>query len=85
MTIGAADRGAVNNPDLTGRAIENAEQRVDSAMHLVREALDGLAAHLRKYPDSQVGDIPPRVRQALCDALTSYDDVNGFFVRVSRG
>jgi hypothetical protein len=75
----------VDNPHFTGHAIDRAEQRVDIAVRLVREAHDGLAAHLRKHPDSHVNSIPLSVRQALSDALTSYDDVNGLLVRVRCG
>jgi hypothetical protein len=75
----------VDKPDLTDHAIVRAEQRVDSAVRLVREAHDGLAAHLRRHPDSHVDSIPLSVRQALSDAVTSYDEVNGFLVRARRG
>jgi hypothetical protein len=75
----------MDKPHLTGCALVRVEQHVDSAVCLVREARIVLEAHLRAHSDSQVDTVPPRVRQALSDALTTYDDVNEFFVRASRG
>jgi hypothetical protein len=75
----------MDKPHLTGYTFVRVEQQVDSAVCLVREARNALEAHLRKHPDSQVGAVPPRVRQALSDALTIYDEVNEFFARASRG
>ena len=75
----------MDKPHLTGYALIHVEQHVDSAVSLVREARNVLEAHLQAHSDSQVDTVPPRVRQALGDALTTYDDVNEFLVRASRG
>ena len=75
----------MDKPDLTDHAIVRAEQRVDTAVRLIREAHYGLAAHLRKHPDSSVDNIPLSVCQALSEALTSYDDASGLLVRARRG
>jgi hypothetical protein len=75
----------MDKPHLTGCALVRVERQVEGAVCLVREARNVLEAHLRKHPDSRVDAVPPRFRQALSDALTIYDEVNEFFVRVSRG
>jgi hypothetical protein len=75
----------MDQPHLTGRALVRVDQQVEGAVCLVREARSVLEAHLRNNPDSKVNTVPPRVREALSDALTIYDDVNHFFTRASRG
>ncbi len=70
--------------NLVGNALERAERQVESAMCLIREAREGLAGHIRSHPDSRVDTIPPRVRQALSNALVIYDEVNAFFTDVER-
>jgi hypothetical protein len=75
----------MDNPHLSGCSLVRVEQYVDGAVCLVREARTVLEAHLRKHPDSKVNTAPPRVREALSEALTLYDDVNQFFSRASRG
>jgi hypothetical protein len=73
------------NPHLSGCSLVRVEQHVDGAVCLIREARNVLEAHLLKHPDSKVNAVPPRVRQALSEALTIYDDISRFFTRASRG
>ena len=75
----------MDKPHLTGCALVRVVQHVDAAVCLARESRNLLEAHLQKHPDSQVDAVPPRVRRALSDALTIYDDVNEFFARARRG
>jgi hypothetical protein len=75
----------MDKPHLSSCSLVRVEQHVDGAVCLVREARNVLETHLRKHPDSKVNTVPPRVREALSDALTIYDDVNHFFTRASRG
>jgi hypothetical protein len=75
----------MDKPHLSDYSLVRVEQYVDGAVCLVREARIVLEAHLRKHPDSMVNTVPPRVREALSEALTIYDDVNQFFTRASRG